>query len=159
MSASGAGQLPPRLPVSVGALVTDRSNRLLVLEPTYKSGWTIPGGQMESDGETPWDTCRREVREECGLVVESGRLRAVDFRRPRPEHPGGLRLLFDCGSVGDEAVAAIVLPAGEIGAFRFVDLAEAQTLLRAPVRRRVLAAMASSSVVYLEEGRPLPSVG
>jgi 8-oxo-dGTP diphosphatase len=158
MSADEAAGFPPRLPVSVGALITDRRRRLLVLEPTYKSGWTIPGGQMETDGETPWDACRREVSEECGLVVESGRLRCVDFLRPRQDHAGGLRLLFDCGSVDDLAVAQIVLQPGEIAAFRFVELSEAADLLSGPVRRRVLAAFGSPSVLYLEEGRPLRAV-
>ena len=48
----------PAIPVSAGALIFDRSGRLLILKPTYKSGWTIPGGIMEADGETPWDACR-----------------------------------------------------------------------------------------------------
>src|ERR1700687_5976970 len=78
----------PRIPASAGALIFDPSRRLLVLKPTYKSGWTVPGGQMEDDGETPWEACRREVREETGLVVEAGRLVCVDFLRPRPGKPG-----------------------------------------------------------------------
>ena len=53
----------PAIPVSAGALIFDRAGRLLILKPTYKTGWTIPGGVMEADGETPWEACRREVRE------------------------------------------------------------------------------------------------
>ena len=45
----------PAVPVSAGALIWDRAGRLLILRPTYKTGWTIPGGVMEADGETPWD--------------------------------------------------------------------------------------------------------
>ena len=78
----------PAIPVSAGAMIFDQSGRLLILKPTYKSGWTIPGGVMEADGETPWDACRREVSEECGLDVRSGRLACVDFRTPRPDRPG-----------------------------------------------------------------------
>ncbi|HEX7996182.1 MAG TPA: NUDIX hydrolase, partial [Streptosporangiaceae bacterium] len=79
----------PAIPVSAGALIFDRKGRLLILKPTYKSGWTIPGGVMEADGESPWQACKREVREECGLIVGTGRLACVDFRRPRPGRPGG----------------------------------------------------------------------
>src|ERR1700744_6266817 len=89
----------PAIPASAGALISDRRGRLLVLKPTYKSGWTIPGGVMEADGETPWEACRGEGREECGLDVRSGRLVCVDFRRPRPGRPGGMRFLFDCGVI------------------------------------------------------------
>ncbi len=158
MNAGDPGHFPPRLPVSAGALITDGAGRLLVLEPTYKSGWTIPGGQMEADGETPWEACRREVREECGLVVERGRLRCVDFLHPRPGHDGGLRLLFDCGALDEEAIAGIVLQAGEIADFRFAELSEAEMLLSGPLRRRVMAAVASPSVLYLEDGRPVAAV-
>ena len=87
----------PAIPVSAGALIFDRAGRLLILKPTYKTGWTIPGGVMEADGETPWDACRREVREECGIEVRGGRLACVDFRPGRPGHPGGIRFLFDYG--------------------------------------------------------------
>ena len=59
----------PAIPVSAGALIFDQAGRLLILKPTYKTGWTIPGGVMEADGETPWDACRREVLEECGIEV------------------------------------------------------------------------------------------
>ena len=157
MSDVGAG-FPPRLPVSVGALIVDGRDHLLVLKPTYKSGWTLPGGQMEADGETPWEACRREVAEECGLVVATGRLRCVDFLRPRPDHAGGLRILFDCGSVDDAQAVGIVVQAGEIAEFRFVDDAEGERLLRPAVRRRVHAARRSSAVLYLEEGRPVAAV-
>ena len=48
----------PGIPVSAGALIFDRAGLLLILKPTYKSGWTIPGGVMEADGESPWEACR-----------------------------------------------------------------------------------------------------
>ena len=87
----------PAIPASAGAMIFDGAGCVLILKPTYKSGWTIPGGVMEADGETPWEACQREVREECGLDVRTGRLVCVDFRRPRPGRPGGMRFLFDCG--------------------------------------------------------------
>ena len=78
----------PAIPVSAGALIFDQAGRLLILKPTYKTGWTIPGGIVEADGETPWDACRREVLEECGIEVSSGRLACTDYRPGRPGHPG-----------------------------------------------------------------------
>ena len=148
----------PAIPVSAGALIFDRAGRLLILKPTYKSGWTIPGGVMEADGETPWEACRREVREECGIEVHHGRLACMDFRRPRPDRPGGVRFLFDCGAVGDEHLAAIVVQAEEVSEFRLAALPDALPLLRGPIRRRVKAASAHRALVYLEDGRPVPGV-
>jgi 8-oxo-dGTP diphosphatase len=149
----------PRIPASAGALIFDRGGRLLVLKPTYKSGWTVPGGQMEADGETPWEACRREVHEECGLVVDDGRLVCVDFLRPRPGKPGGMRFLFDCGALDDGALAGIVIQEDEISDYRFEDLPAALGLLSGPLRRRVGAAVGAPGTVYLEDGRPVDPPG
>jgi 8-oxo-dGTP diphosphatase len=149
----------PAIPASAGALIFDRAGQLLILKPTYKSGWTIPGGVMEADGETPWVACRREVREECGLEVRQGRLAAVDVRPPRPGKPGGLRFLFDCGSLPADQLARIVLQPEEISACRLVPVPAALELLRRPVRRRVRAAWRAGGTCYLENGRPVPGIG
>ena len=148
----------PAIPVSAGALIFDRAGRLLILKPTYKTGWTIPGGVMENDGETPWDACQREVREECGIELRSGRLACVDFRSGRPGHPGGIRFLFDCGPADDAALAAIKLQPEEIAEHRFVPLDTALALLRPPIRRRVRAVSRHRRFVYLENGRPVPGI-
>jgi 8-oxo-dGTP diphosphatase len=149
----------PAIPVSAGALIFDRSGRLLILKPTYKSGWTIPGGVMEAGGESPWQACRREAREECGIELRRGRLACVDFRRPRPGSPGGIRFLFDCGSFDDGCLSAITLQAEEISEHRLAALPEALALLRRPIRRRVRAATSGRALVYLEEGRSVEGVG
>ena len=150
----------PAIPVSAGALIFDGAGRLLILKPTYKSGWTIPGGVMEADGETPWEACRREVHEECGIEVHQGRLACMDFRRPRPPgRPGGIRFLFDCGAIDDERLAAIVVQPEEVSEYRFAALPDALPLLRGPIRRRVRAATKRRALVYLENGRPVPEVG
>ena len=154
-----AGERLPAIPASAGALIFDRAGRLLILKPTYKTGWTIPGGVMEADGETPWDACRREVREECGLELRRGRLAAMDFRRPKPGREGGIRFLFDCGQVPEADLAAIVVQPEEISEYRLAAVPDALGLLRGPIRRRVRAATGSKRLVYLEDGRPVPGVG
>ena len=157
--AAGEDAPLPAIPVSVGALIFDRAGRLLILKPTYKTGWTIPGGVMEADGETPWQACRREVREECSIDVRAGRLACMDFRRPRPGRPGGVRFLFDCGRFDDDAVAGLVLQPEEISEYRLAPLPDALALLRGPIRRRVRAATRGTRLVYLEDGRAVPGVG
>ena len=152
----------PSIPVSAEALVFDRAGRLLILKPTYKSGWTIPGGVMEADGETPWDACRRELAEECGLRIGAGhpaRLACMDFRRPRPGKPGGIRYLFDCGTFGNASLAEIVVQHEEIAEHRVADLRTALTMLRKPIRLRVRAATRGHAFCYLEDGRPVPGLG
>lgn len=148
----------PRIPASAGALIFDAAGRLLILKPSYKKGWTIPGGQIESGGESPWEACRRETLEECALEIEHGRLVCVDFLPPKPNRVGGVRFLFDCGSFTDERLGAIRLQEAEIEECRLVELPEASALLSGPLRRRVSASLASKRCVYLEEGRSVPGV-
>ena len=64
----------------------------------------------------------------------------------------GIRYLFDCGQVSDEALADVKLQPEEISDSRLVSLTEAFTLLRGPISRRVQAA--TQGHFYLEDGRP-----
>ncbi len=149
----------PAIPVSAGALIFDGTGRLLILNPTYKSGWTIPGGVMEADGETPWQACQREVLEETGLTVTGARLACVDFRPPRDGNQGGVRFLFDCGVLDDGLLTDIALQAEEVSQYRLAPVSDALHLLRGPIRRRVSAALDSDHrTVYLEDGRPVAAV-
>jgi len=134
-------------------LIFDSSGHLLLLNPTYKGGWTLPGGQMEANGETPWEACKREVREETGLDLDTGQLVCVDFLRPRPGKPGGIRFLFDCGALSDETLDAIDLQQDELSEYRLVDMDRALKLLSGPLRRRVRSAIGAAGAVYLEEGK------
>ncbi len=148
----------PRIPASAGSLIFDEAGRLLILKPNYKRGWTVPGGQINPDGESPWEGCQRETLEESGLQVEHGRLVCVDFLRPKANRPGGVRFLFDCGTFSQEQLAAIRLQADEIDEYRLAPVAEAKALLSGPLRRRISASVNTKHCVYLEDGRPVPGV-
>ncbi len=148
----------PRIPASAGALIFDTAGRLLIVKPNYKKGWSIPGGQIEAGGESPWEACRRETLEECALEIEHGRLVCVDFLRPKASRPGGLRFVFHCGSFTDERLGAISLQEAEIEEHRLLELSEARALLSGPLRRRVSASLAAERCVYLEDGRSVSGV-
>jgi ADP-ribose pyrophosphatase YjhB (NUDIX family) len=158
--ADPAGFRVPRIAASAGAMIFDRSGRLLILKPGYKPKWTIPGGQVEPDDESPWEACRRETFEECGLRVERGRLACIDFlrSRPNPDRPGGVRFLFDCGAFADADLGTIRLQAEEIVEHRFATLEEAYELLSGPLRRRVRRSVGGRRCLYLEEGRRVDGV-
>jgi 8-oxo-dGTP diphosphatase len=149
----------PLIPASAAAMIFDELQRLLILKTTYKKRWSLPGGQIEANGESPWEACRRETLEECGLRVDGGALVCVDFLPPRPNRLGGLRFLFDCGVLTDEQLSAIKLQREEIEAHRFVSMREAGTFLTRPIGRRVAATIGATRCVYLEDGRPVRGVG
>ena len=82
----------------------------------------------------------------------------MDFLHPKPNRPGGVRFLFDCGAFADERLTAIRLQDAEIDEHRFAELSEATTLLSGPLRRRVSAGVGAECCVYLEDGRPVPAL-
>lgn len=83
----------PRM--AAGALFFDETDRVLLVEPTYKDYWDIPGGYVE-DGESPLQACVREVHEELGIKPAIGRLLLVDWA-PNPGEGDKVLYLFDGG--------------------------------------------------------------
>lgn len=146
----------PRKRVGAGALFFDTPARFLLVRPTYKPAWEIPGGSAEAD-ESPLAAVRREIEEELGLAVPIGRLLSVDWIDAAAPKNEGLMFLFD-GGVIDEEISLIHLPADELSEFRFVDLDEAAMLVTPRMHRRIegsLGARVSGSTAYLEDGRPV----
>jgi len=82
----------------------------------------------------------------------------VDFLHPKPNRPGGVRLLFNCGTLDDRQISSIQLQADEIDEHRFAAAADATALLSGPVRRRVAFGVAAERCVYLEDGRPVAGI-
>jgi ADP-ribose pyrophosphatase YjhB (NUDIX family) len=74
----------PRFTVTAGAVITDDSGRVLLLNHVFRtgSGWGIPGGFIER-GEQPEEGLRRELREEIGLELERAEIAFVrTLKRP-----------------------------------------------------------------------------
>ncbi|SES05604.1 ADP-ribose pyrophosphatase YjhB, NUDIX family [Lentzea xinjiangensis] len=136
---------------AAGALFLDQAGRVLLVEPTYRPQWEIPGGAVER-GETPGEACRREVEEELGLVITPGRLLVVDWA-PRDGEDRVL-FVFDGGTLTEHD--HLRLPADELRSYEFVPPEEAARRLVPRLARRVaqaLAALASGETRYLEHGR------
>jgi 8-oxo-dGTP pyrophosphatase MutT (NUDIX family) len=51
---------------------------VLVVNPTYKPRWELPGGAVEED-ESPDTAAVREIAEELGIERTVGRLLTVDY--------------------------------------------------------------------------------
>src|SRR3954469_7975904 len=84
--------------VAAGALFIDAEGRVLLVHPTYKDTWDVPGGYVER-GESPAAACRREIAEELRLDRFPQRLLSVDWA-PSENEGDKLLFLFDCGPLG-----------------------------------------------------------
>jgi 8-oxo-dGTP diphosphatase len=141
--------------VASGVLFFDESGRILLVQPTYKDHWDIPGGYVET-GETPAQAAAREVREELGIDVPVGPLLVADLA-PHPDEGDKLLLIFDGGTLTADQRHAIRLQADELASYAFRDPAEAITSLIPRLGRRVAAAIdahQAGRTTYLECGLP-----
>ena len=137
--------------MGAGCLFVDDQNRILLVKPTYKEGWEIPGGVVE-ENESPLACCVREVAEELGLTRKIGRLLLVDYNPPAPLKTESLMFIFDGGTLRRADIAAIRLPEAELSAFAFFAV-EALPQMTASLRQRVVRAFvqrAGENGVYIE---------
>ncbi|BAC69631.1 NUDIX hydrolase [Streptomyces avermitilis] len=131
----------PRVLAGAAVLFRDATGRVLLVEPSYREGWALPGGTIESDdGETPRQGARRETAEEIGLDVEPGRLLAVDWV-PGTARPPLVAYLYDGGVLGEEDLKAIRLQEEELLSWRLVPREELPEYLSGALGRRVLAGL------------------
>jgi 8-oxo-dGTP pyrophosphatase MutT (NUDIX family) len=144
----------PTKRMASAVLFTEAAGRVLLVDPTYKDYWEIPGGCVEAD-ESPYDAAGREVTEELGLTVAPGRLLVVDWVPPRPGRTEGVMFVFDGGTLDAELTAAIRVPPDELRGWAWCTPTDAEARLSAPLARRVAAAtraLASGLTAYLEGG-------
>ncbi|MGB3331117.1 MAG: NUDIX hydrolase [Thermomicrobiales bacterium] len=128
----------PRRYLGAGALITDPEDRILVVEPTYKDTWEIPGGLVDP-GEAPRTACTRELREELGLAILPGRLLVMDHQTLPPPRDDSIMFVYDGGAITDPAT--IVLQASELRSFRFLPPHDLGSVLKPRLASRMVDAL------------------
>ncbi|GAA3456433.1 hypothetical protein GCM10018962_82670 [Dactylosporangium matsuzakiense] len=130
----------PRKRMGAAVLFRDARGRVLLVEPSYKDDWELPGGTVEAD-ESPRAAARREVAEELGLAVTPGRLLVVDWVPPLPDRTEGVMFVFDGGVLGADTAASVRLPADELLSWAWCTRDEAARRLSPRLARRTAAAL------------------
>jgi 8-oxo-dGTP pyrophosphatase MutT (NUDIX family) len=146
-------QLPSFHAAAAALITATGTDDVLLVKPSYRDGWSLPGGYVEA-AEFPHDACARELHEELGLTVKPGALLVVDWAPPEGKRPRAIiSLTFDCGDL--PADATITLAEGELDAWAFLPSAEAAARLPANVAPRISAALrarAGGETAYLAAG-------
>lgn len=126
--------------MAAGVLFRSADGRVLLVEPSYKPNWEIPGGVVEAD-ESPWDGAARELAEELGLTRPLGRLLVLDYVRTQEHRPEGMVFVFDGGILTGAEVSALTFPDGEILSAGFYTVDEARALVKPLLADRLAAAL------------------
>ena len=142
--------------VAADVLIRDAAGRVLLVDPTYKPDWDLPGGMAEAN-EPPRAAVARELAEELGLALTPGRLLAVEWVMPHGPWDDQLVFVFDGGVLDGQQVAMLRIADPELARFAFVPLVQAQPLLRPYVWQRLSRAhdmlTAPGGVDYFERAK------
>jgi ADP-ribose pyrophosphatase YjhB (NUDIX family) len=142
----------PKKRMGAGCLFWDARERVLLVKPTYKPTWEIPGGIVEFN-ESPKQCCQREVQEELGLARQIGALLVVDYSHQQKSKTESLMFIFDGGELTEKEINAIQLNTTELSEFGFFAQDALPAELTASLKARVLAAWQQKTTtgdVYLE---------
>lgn len=134
-----------------GAIVLDEAGRVLLVRRAHdpdRGRWSVPGGRCET-GEPPEAACRREVLEECGLIVRVER-EAGTVERPGLGQGRVYRITdFVCSVVGGE-----LTPGDDAGEARWVGPDEISWLELTPGLVETLAEWQVIPWLGSDTGRP-----
>ncbi len=147
----------PQKRISSGILFFDERGHLLVVNPTYKETWEIPGGVVEKN-ESPREAVIREIHEELGLICSPQRLLCVDWSAETETRTESLQFIFLGPLLTESMIAAIKLPWEELSAFAILPPQQAVKRLNKKLRRRVhhcLTVLEDHETLYLEEQQAL----
>jgi ADP-ribose pyrophosphatase YjhB (NUDIX family) len=141
--------------VATKVVIRDDAGAVLLVNPTYKAHWDLPGGMAEAN-EPPRLAAARELREELDLVVLLGRLLLVEWVGPSGPWDDQLVFVFDGGVLNADAAGRLKLNDPELSAYQFARPEETAQLLRADVSQRLdraRRALADGTTGYDESER------
>ncbi|GAQ53866.1 RNA pyrophosphohydrolase [Streptomyces acidiscabies] len=145
---------PPRRRIGAVSLVLDQDDRVLLVQPAYKSGkWQLPGGGAQ-EGEAPADAAARELAEETGLVREISHALVIDYMPASSETAEGYNIVVDGGTVTPEEADAVAVPdsaARELSALKWVPLDDLDVHVETYQERRIREALTA-----LKNGHRIP---
>ncbi|NUU22718.1 MAG: NUDIX hydrolase [Streptomycetaceae bacterium] len=147
----------PGVLFSSAALIPDARGRLVVVNPSYKDGWELPGG-MADEGEDPYATARREVLEEIGLDLPLGRLLLCDATPARVYGRMILHFVFDAPALDAAQTRDLRATDVELIGAAALPVEQALAALHPRAAQRAETALAlreSGGFAYLVDGRPV----
>lgn len=144
--------------MGVGALIFNEENELLIVKPSYKDHWSIPGGVVE-ENESPQTACIREVMEEVGIELKYVQFLCIDYTQADGDRKDeSLQFIFYGGKLDAKREVAMRINGKEIAEYRFVNSEEAIKLFGGEKRNlakrlpRCLKALKEDIPIYLENG-------
>ncbi|MBB5156073.1 NUDIX domain-containing protein [Saccharopolyspora phatthalungensis] len=126
-------------------LVVADEGQILLVNPTYKAFWDLPGGMAEKN-EPPRAVAAREFEEELGVpITVSARPLIIDWEPPKGPWDDQLVFVFGGTLDTDQRAQLRIADPEEIGDYAFMPTAEALTKVHRDVADRLRRAVNSTS--------------
>jgi 8-oxo-dGTP diphosphatase len=108
--------MQPKKLVGAKVVIKSADGNVLLVKPTYKPTWQLPGGVVEAS-ESPRSAAVREICEEIGLVCEDTKMKLTDivFRSDQDV----LLVMYELVDAQDET-AQLQLQNSELEAYEWV---------------------------------------
>ncbi|RJR14485.1 NUDIX hydrolase [Candidatus Parcubacteria bacterium] len=144
----------PKKRMGAGALMFNDKDELLLVKPSYKEHWSIPGGVVDAE-ESPRNACVREVEEEIGIRPTAIKFLCVDYYPTTDGKGENIQFIFFGGRLNSRQISQIRIDGKEILEYTFVPRDSAISMLGPRLAKRLsksLEALDRNSPVYLEGG-------
>jgi 8-oxo-dGTP pyrophosphatase MutT (NUDIX family) len=144
-------------PASSGVLLFNDKKELLIVKPTYREGWQLPGGVLEHL-ESPSASAIRETQEEIGVTIDTPKLIGISYGSTNSEEGAPYDVfyfLFHGGTLTEDQISKIKLQEKELSEFKFLPVEQALPLFNKRITLRVeraLKAFEENTVDYAEYG-------
>lgn len=149
----------PKKRMASGVVIFNNSKEILLVKPTYKNHWSVPGGVID-ENESPRDAALREAKEEINLNLKKIHLLCIDYMSQRESgyitKDENIQFIFYGGKLSAKEIKQIRIPKTEIGEYKFVSKKEALKLVNDKLANRLVPcfeAIKTGKPVYLEGGK------
>lgn len=147
--------------MTASALFLNEQGKILIVKPTYRPEWLLPGGLVE-DSESPRQACTREIKEELNIETPLDKLLCVEYLSNDAQQTESVQFVFYGGLITEAQIASLTLPKAELSEYRFSTQEEAVQLLSQKLAKRLpycFQALEENTTLYLEDGkRPLQGI-
>lgn len=148
----------PKKRMASGVIFFNGAGEILIVKPSYKDHWSVPGGVIDKD-ESPRDAALREVKEEIGLEPKSMQFLCLDYisqDKINMNKDENIQFIFYGGILTLKDIENIKVPNDEISEYKFVSKDESLEMVGRKLSNRLkpsFEAIEKGASVYLEGGK------
>jgi len=135
-------------------LIFDKKRKVLLVKPSYKDRWLIPGGVVNKN-ESPREAAIRETKEEIDLDLDKVFLRGVLYGKNDSLRGESLQFFFGTDDLSEKDKKRIKVDGEEITDYGFFDWDEARKKGNFEITRIFAKKKRPEEPLYVEKPRTL----